>query len=690
MRQLFFLALVILGFSLSAKADSPPFLQNRKQVNLKTWQFKKGDVYGGHWTNLSTNSWEGIEVPHTFNMDAIDGIGYYQGVVWYRKNITNADFVPGERIFIRFEGVGQEAQLYLNGQEVGRHSGSYGAFSFELTNLWQFDGENILSLKVDNSLSFSTIPTSNFLFNAYGGVYRPVALFSTPKDCVSPLYFGASGVFVEAKQVSQKAAQLEIRSHLLLSDHQNPLTLSIKILDPKGQVVAAKNQQIQASAGEKMQAMNFEIAQPELWHGKQNPALYKAEVELISGNSRDRVLQPFGIRHIEVDANKGLLLNGEPYRVNGVCRHQEWEQNANALTNAQHETDVELINEMGATGLRLAHYQQADYVYQLADESGLIVWAEIPFVHTWTGREHDNAQQQLKELILQNYNHPSICFWGLWNEVRANGDPNAPCVELTQALNALAHSLDPSRPTTSASDREVTAPMSRITDLQGWNKYYGWYYTEYEELGQWLEETHRQYPDLKISVSEYGAGGNIAQQDLTKLEKPVGRYFPEQEQTICHELSWAAIRDKDYVWGSFVWNMFDFGVNDWYRGGKDHRNHKGLVTFDRKEKKDAFYFYKANWSTEPVLHLVEKRNNWRSDAITTIKVYSNFSEKVTLYLNGKAFAKGSPDDLQRLEWKNVPLQEGENHILVKLKHKGEYFQDEMVITKGSKFAVLGD
>ena len=314
--------------------------------------------------------------------------------------------------------------------------------------------------------------------------------------------------------------------------------------------------------------------------------------------------------------------------------HQEWKQVGPALTKEQHITDMDLVDEIGATVLRLAHYQHSDIVYELSDKKGILTWAEIPFVHDYSGREGENAKQQLTELILQNYNHPSIFVWGLWNEVRALNSPDEPCVLLTKELNELAHKLDKTRITTSASDRGMVSNMGNITDLQAWNKYFGWYYGNYKDMGTWLDASHQAYPKRPLAISEYGVGGNIYHQDASKLEKPVGNYFPEMEQSNYHELTWKILKDRPYVWGTFVWNMFDFSVAGWNRGGIPSLNHKGLVTFDRAVKKDAFYFYKANWSEEPVLYIAERRNKERQTNLISVKVYTNLDE-VALYVNSK-------------------------------------------------------
>jgi len=660
-------------------ASIVPFLSERDAIDVKDWKFLKGDKFKAQLAETNVSSWENVSVPHTFSNDAITEVGYYQGMAWYRTNVDGKAFSKNRRVFIRFEGVGQQAIVYLNGKKKGSHSGSYSAFVVELTDGWDYDGDNLIAVRVDNTTSSNIIPVSNFLFNLYGGIYRPVALFSTPKVCIAPNYYASSGVFVEATSIKADAAEVQVRVNLSGTDEAVSKKLKVQLKNKAGEVVATKEKEVSVSVEKQVETFNLTVSDPVLWNGTINPHLYSALVSLSGQNETDNVAVDFGIRSFDVTAEHGFSLNGKPYKVNGVCRHQEWEQYANALTKREHKADMDMIREMGATGLRLAHYQQADYMYQLADEYGIVVWAEIPRVHAWTGNEHVNSMQQLTELILQNYNHPSICFWGLFNEVRAHDKKDAPCVKLTHELNQLAHKLDQTRLTTSATDRPMGEPMNGISDLQGWNKYFGWYGNDpYKEIGNFFDQIHKEYPELRISVSEYGAGANIEHQDITKSEKPLGDYFPEQAQTTCHEEAWNEIRQRDYIWGSFLWNMFDFGVNQWFRGGVNHLNHKGLITFDRKVKKDAFYFYKANWNPEPMLYLTERRNVNRTIRCVNVKAYCNLPVGIELTVNGEKLGKAKANDIKIVRWENITLKEGRNVVKVSCKYNDEMFTDTVV------------
>lgn len=649
--------------ALVAEAQNPS-LANRENIALSQWEFKKGIYNKAYTLDYNTSDWNKVSTPHTYSMDAINDVGYYRGQAWYRTAFTLPQRMKDQRIYIRFEGVGQEATLYVNEKKLGQHIGGYSAFCFDITDAVKTDGENLIALKVTNEPNFKRIPVDDKLFNHYGGIYRPVYLFSTPQSRINPNYFASSGVFIETKKITESAANIEVRVHLKSQKETNALNLNYELSDIQGNTIISQAKEVTMFTQEKVTLQNFSIPKPELWHGKANPYLYTLKVTLKSDTGEDVVEQKFGLREFQVDPNEGFILNNDNYRLYGVAMHQEWQHCGPALQAENHRKDWALINEIGATAVRMSHYQHSDLSYQLADSLGLVVWTEIPNVHDWSGREGANAKQQLKELIAQNYNHPSVCFWGLWNEVRSWSGNHTPAVTLVEELQDIAKEMDPTRITTSASDRKMDSPMSRISDLQAFNKYYGWYYGKDHDLATWLDDTHRRYPEDGLAISEYGVGGNIYQQDSSKLDKPNGSYFPEMVQTSYHETAWKIINERPYIWGTYIWNMFDFSVGGWNRGGISNLNHKGLITYDRQVKKDAFYFYKANWSDEPVLYIAERRHKERTSTTNTIKVFTNL-EEVTLYLNGKkikTLKNGS--DIQRIIFADVELQPGENTIKV--------------------------
>ncbi|WP_343329106.1 glycoside hydrolase family 2 protein [Polaribacter staleyi] len=651
------------------------FVKEREHINLTDWVFNKGIVYNAQKADFNTSAWGKVKVPHTYSMDAIEEVGYFRGQACYRTIVHVPESMKDERVFIRFEGVGQEAQVFVNEKEVGNHMGGYSAFCYEITDVIKINEENLIVVMVSNAPNFKRIPVDDALFNHYGGIYRPVQIFSTPKSNISPTFHASSGVFVELKEINKDVAKIEVRTHISSTVDVKTAQLMYKIIDANKNTVAELVKPLNDLNGNLIITETFEINNPVLWNGRKNPHLYSIEILFSVGDTTDKVVQKFGLKTYEVDAAKGFFLNKEPYRLNGVCMHQEWKQSGPALLLEQHQKDMDMVDEIGATSLRLSHYQHSSITYQLADEIGLLVWAEIPFVHDYSGREGANAKQQLTELIIQNYNHPSIFVWGLWNEVRAYDSTDEPCVTLTKELNKLAHELDATRLTTSASDRGMESNMGNISDLQAWNKYYGWYYGEYQDMGTWLDDARKDYPHIALGISEYGIGGNIYQQDVTKLEKPSGNYFPEPEQNTYHEISWKIIQDRPFIWSTFIWNMFDFSVAGWNRGGIPNMNHKGLVTFDREVKKDVFYFYKAQWNqNEPTLYITSRRHVNRTYKLTPIKVYSN-CEEVTLTVNGKKVSKIQKPEYHIFSWEDIELQPGKNTIMVSGQWRGKKQSD---------------
>lgn len=652
------------------------FIKERNHIQLTDWKFQKGIFYKGEAKNFIDANWHHVKIPHTYSMDAIIDVGYYRGIAWYRSNINIPFSMENQRVFIRFEGVGQESTIFVNGKKIGAHSGGYAAFCYEITDAIEIGKSNIIAVKASNAPNYKRIPVNDVLFNHYGGIYRPVQIFSTPKFNISPIFHASSGVFVELKEKTNNTAKIEVRAHITNKSEQDNLTINYNIINANKKVIKTLSKVIDVHQKENVVRQLIDIQNPILWNGRKNPYLYTVEVTLSDGKSSDKIKQNFGIRTFKVDAEKGFFLNDEPYRVYGVAMHQEWQQVGPALSIVNHKKDMEIVDEIGATALRLSHYQHSETTYNAADELGLLVWTEIPFVHDYSGRENKNAKQQLTELIYQNYNHPSIFSWGLWNEVRAWSSPNEPCVLLTKELNKLAHQLDKSRYTVSASDRGMESNMGNISDLQAWNKYYGWYYGEYADMAKWLDESRIKYPKIELGISEYGVGGNIYQQNSELLEKPLGNYFPEPVQTKYHEVTWKIIKERPFIWSSFIWNIFDFSVAGWNRGGIKNLNHKGLVTFDRKIKKDAFYFYKANWSKSPVLYIAELRNNKRTKAKTEVKVFTNLN-KVTLSVNGKKIAtQKQSNDLNTIIFNDVLLKKGSNLIKVTSNKGKEIFSHE--------------
>ena len=613
-----------------------------------------------------------VDLPHTWNaQDALSGkIDYKRGIGNYEKNLFIRPEWKGKRLFIRFEGVNNIADVFINRRHIGEHRGGYGAFIFEITGKVEYGKENSILVRVNNGEQLDIMPLVGD-FNFYGGIYRDVHLLITDETCISPLDYASPGVRLIQDSVSHRYAKVRATVDLSNGSSGNQkVELNVRLLDGQ-RVVKEGTKNVNLSGNEVMQQeLTFEIDQPHLWNGRQDPFLYQAEVTLFrNGQMVDRVTQPLGLRFYRIDPDKGFFLNGKHLPLKGVCRHQDRSEVGNALRPQHHEEDVALMLEMGVNAVRLAHYPQATYFYDLMDKNGIIVWAEIPFVGP--GGYNDkgfvdlpafraNGKEQLKELIRQHYNHPSICVWGLFNELTELGDNP---VEYIKELNVLAHQEDTTRPTTSASNQ--MGDLNFITDAIAWNRYDGWYGGTPADLGKWLDRMHKDHPEICIAISEYGAGASIYhQQDSLVKTVPTSWWHPENWQTYYHIENWKTISSRPYVWGSFVWNMFDFGAAHRTEGDRPGINDKGLVTFDRKVRKDAFYFYKANWNREePMLYLTGKRNTVRTQRLQTITAFTNLSG-AELFVNGKSYGKAIPDSYAILEWKNVELEPGENEIKV--------------------------
>jgi beta-galactosidase len=625
-----------------------------------------------------------VNLPHTWNaQDALSGKpDYKRGIGNYEKSI----FVPNEwkakRIFIRFEGANTITNLLLNGKHVGEHRGGYTAFVFELTNILKYGENNTLWVRVNNAEQLEVMPLVGD-FNFYGGIYRDVYLMLTDDVCISPLDYASPGVYLKQEKVS--ATEALVQARILLSNQsvsKKNVVLQLKVKEENKTIIQENKVLVLNPENKNIDVtIPLKFKNPTLWNGETNPFMYQVEVSLVVDNvETDKVIQPLGLRTYSVDANKGFVLNGKPYQLKGVCRHQDRAEIGNALTKSQHDEDMGLMLEMGVNAIRLPHYPHAPYFYDLLDQHGFVVWTEIPFVgpggYTDQGFINQesfkaNGREQLKELIRQNYNHPSICFWGLFNELKEVGD--SPFDYITE-LNNLAHTEDPTRITTSASN--IEGDINKITGLIAWNRYDGWYEGMPDCLGTWLDKTHKENPGFKIGISEYGAGASIyQQQDSLKKSSPTSPWHPENWQTYYHIENWKVISQRPYLWGTFIWNMFDFAAAHRNEGDRPGINDKGLVTFDRKNKKDAFYFYKANWNTkQPTLHICDARNLRRTESVVNVLVFSN-SGNTELIVNGVSKGVKSPDMFSTITWQGINLSTGKNRIVVKATVNGREITD---------------
>ncbi|WP_020528923.1 glycoside hydrolase family 2 protein [Flexithrix dorotheae] len=632
-----------------------------------------------------------VDIPHTWNAnDAQEGIAYYRGDGVYFKNFIAEENWQGMRIFLRFEGVNIISKTYLNEQEIGVHKGGYAAFCYELTDFLKYGEENTLKVEVNNEQNLEVIPLVGD-FNNYGGIYRPVSLIITNPICISLLDYASPGVYLQQKKVSTEMAEIEVLTKISSKlQEAKQITLDVNILDAEGQIISNKKEEKEISEGESNITIPFTITNPHLWHGKKDPYMYKVQVDLLeNGQVLDSRTEPLGLRFFNIDANQGFFLNGEHISLRGVSRHQDRINMGSAITDKEHQEDMDIMLEMGINALRLAHYQHAEKVYDLADSAGLIVWAELPWVgspggffpgsngYEDTEAFKSNAKQQLHELIRQNFNHPSIVMWSIFNEIQ-NPEEAQP-TEFIKTLNAIVKEEDPSRLSVGASmlNPEKNPNIHEHTDAIAWNKYFGWYYNEPQAMAEFLDNTHAKFPDYKIGVSEYGAGGSIYQHtDELKRPNPMGSPHPEEWQSYYHEEHLKIFDERSYIWGTFLWNMFDFGSH--FRREGDHFgiNDKGMVTYDRKVKKDAFYLYKANLSEEPVLHITSSRYIFRKDENTSVKVYTNLPN-VSVSVNGEFLPKKSPEK-GIIIWENIKLQPGNNGIIAKAEKDGKVYLDDCV------------
>ncbi len=605
-----------------------------------------------------------VNLPHTWNStDFMSEDGYRRGDGSYSKVLDIPKEYKGKRLFIKFDGAGSVSNVFVNSKHMGEHKGSYNAFTYEITDVVKYGEENIINVLCNNSSRFDVAPQGGD-FNMYGGLYRDVWLIITEDDaCISPLYYSSTGVFLHQQYVSEERAELRAEIYLSTKTDYTNCEVEFSILDKNNNVVST---QTNPYINQDKVICNVGIENPHLWNGVEDPYLYKTITVLKrNGKEVDRIEENLGIRSFYVDSNKGFFLNGKHLKLRGVCRHQDWAGIASALTKENHLADYAFFEEMGVNALRLAHYPQAKFMFQEADRKGYIVWEEIPFVSIYINSDgfNENLKEQLTELIIQNYNHPSICFWGLFNEVHKGHDA------ITAELDQLAHKLDPSRLTVVANDQEGS--FNHLTDAIAWNKYFGWYYDQFEDFGPFYDEFHATYPNAKLGLSEYGAGASINQHvsQYVAEENPMltarGPWHPIEKQTAYHISHIKMIDERDFIWGSFVWNMFDFGSNFRQEGDTPHQNDKGLVTYDRKIRKDAFYLYKANWNkNEKTTHLCSKSYTDRKEDITDVVAFTTASS-AKLFINGKLVGKLNADDYATIIWKNVKLSPGKNLIEIK-------------------------
>jgi len=594
----------------------------RQILNLNTkWAFSKEATAV---PASMPGNWHWVHLPHTWNaIDGQDGGGdYYRGTCYYAKTIDKIDLPEAERYFLEVNGANASASVYWNGKKVGYHAGGYSTWRIDVTDVMA--SSNFIVFQVDNSIVDNIYPQhADFTF--YGGLYRDVNLICVPKAHFELEHFGTPGIKV-TPTIDGDNANVEVQ---VWTKDAEGMELTYIISDAQGNVVAETT-----TADTKA---NFVIENVHKWQARKDPYLYTATVKLADF---DTVSTRFGCRAYVIDPDRGFILNGEEYPLRGVARHQDRLGLGNALLPEHHAEDVDLIMEMGATTIRLAHYQHNQYFYDLCDEKGLVIWAEIPYITTHLVGGKENTIQQMKELITQNYNHPSIVVWGLSNEIDANGVNEADVIDNHKKLNDLVHEMDKTRLTTMAavSPCPTDHPYISIPDTVSYNHYFGWYGGTIETYGPWFDKFHAEHPDQPIGISEYGCEAL-----WWHNSNPEAGDYSEEYQAVYHESLIRQLFTRKYLWATHCWNMFDFAADARNEGGEAGQNHKGLVTFDRKYKKDAFYAYKAWLSDEPFVHLCSKRYIDRTEDVTKVTVYSNLPS-VELFANGVSLGKKEAAD----------------------------------------------
>ena len=589
------------------------------------WAFVKG----AGMINSIAEAKETVTLPHTWNAtDGQDGGNdYFRGVCAYAKVIKRTELPKADRYYLEIEGANSSSDVYLNGNKLCHHDGGYSTFRVDLTEV--LGDEGLLVIAVDNSPSDSVYPqVADFTF--YGGLYRNVNIVCVNNTHFDLEYYGGRGIMV-TPSVDGKNASVNVKTFTKGVNDGDKITLTV--FDKEGKEVISAD----AKDGE----ATLEIEDVHLWHGRRDPYLYTLKASIVrDGKTLDELSVRFGCRSFEIDPERGFILNGEEYPLRGVSRHQDRLGIGNALLPEHHKEDMELIYEVGATTIRLAHYQHAQYFYDLCDEYGMVIWAEIPYISNHMPGGRENTVSQMTELIVQNYNHPSIVVWGLSNEITMKGDSDPDLLENHRILNDLCHSMDKTRLTTVAavSPCPIDSPYLEIPDVVSYNHYFGWYGGETDMNGPWFDKFHEAHPNKPIGCSEYGC------EALNwHTSNPMQGDYTEEYQSYYHEELIKQLFTRKYIWATHVWNMFDFGADARSEGGENGQNHKGLVTMDRRYKKDAFYAYKAWLSSDPFVHIAGKRYVNRVEDTTRVTVYSNQPE-VELFANGVSLGKKEAPD----------------------------------------------
>lgn len=614
------------------------------------WEFQKlpeisiNTVRTSPFFPINKSGFERVDLPHTWYKDGES----YKGTALYKKRLF-LSCGSGKRVFLNFEAAERWCEVYVNRHYAGGHKGGYSAFTFEITNYCDLDGYNEIYVFVDNR-SWEEISPLTGDFTVFGGLYRNVNLIVTEESCFDRTYYGTSGVIVRADLGSDGAGLIQAETHVLCADDK-PIKQVFEVFAPDNRQVFACERPLSEQA-------DLYIEHPVLWDGMGKAALYRLHTELwVDGKPKDSLDLLFGFRSVSVDPEKGFFLNGKHLKINGVAKHQDHGDVFHAAGMEHWSQDIRDLLEIGANSVRLSHYQHPQSMYQLCDENGLIVWAEIPLLKmTESTALYENACLQLKELILQNMHHPCICFWGIQNEIAMFGEQEW-MYEKLRKMNDLVKTLDSTRISACANLFCVknSSPLNQITEAVGYNIYFGWYYGDMKDNKDFVDQFHKDNPHLALGITEYGVDCNLA----FHSECPRVKDYSEEFQALYHETVYPIFRERDYLWGTYVWNLYDFSSEIREEGGVKYKNCKGLISYDRRIKKDAFYYYKSQWSEVPFVKIGESRFVNRTNSEMTVKVYSNLKE-VTIYVNGETFTQKSETGI--FLFKKIKLKNGDNTV----------------------------
>lgn len=669
----------------NAGAGGMAALGSRVDTNLNAgWSFVKMDATGAEASAFDDAAWSKLDLPHTWNaLDGQDGPAtpYYRGVGWYRKHLMVPASLAGQRLYLQFDGSNILTDVWVNGKKAGAHAGGYAAFRFDVTELVTLGADNVIAVKVNNAAGATAnhalipgsptvnVPPLSADYTFFGGLYRSVHLLSTPPVAISPMDYASSGVYVKQANVSAASADLAITVKLSNATAAAVMaSLKATVLDAaNAEVGSATAMQAVAMQGKADGTLTVKLTNPHLWNGLSDPYLYTVRVDLLNGSTvSDSVTVPLGVRTVALSATTGFSLNGKYLDLHGVNKHQDHKDKGWAIADTDTDADFAIIEEIGATTVRLAHYQHAQHTYDVCDRAGLVVWAETPVINRIndTPEFAASAEQQLIELIRQNYNHPSIAFWSVGNETLLRTGPS-PDTLIGHLADVVAKE-DPTRLAAYAADATNTnSPVNFHGTAHGFNEYQGWYGGKVADFATWADANHAAHPMAAIGLTEYGAGGSIVQHAANPAAADTGAdhtpaVHTEEYQSYYHEGYLKAFETRQFLWGKYIWALFDFASDSRSEGMSLGLNDKGIVTFDRQTKKDAFFLYKASWASEPFVYVTSRRFSALPKTSKQIRVYSN-AAMVDVKLNGTSLgAKSAANHV--FVWDNVTWAAGANSV----------------------------